>query len=60
MRRLVGLALIVAAAVGVLLASGVVSVRVNPPRTDRASASPFWQEKGGEAPLPAAMAIWIE
>ncbi len=60
MRRLVGLALIVAAAAGVLLASGVVSVRVNPPRTDRASASPFWQDKSGEAPLPAAMGIWIE
>ena len=60
MRRLVGLAVIVAAVAGVLLASGVVTVNVNPPRTDNASASPFWQDKGGEAPLPAAMAIWVE
>jgi serine protease Do len=60
MRRLVGLALIVAAAAGVLLASGIVTVNVNPPRTNNVSASPFWQEKGGEAPLPTAMAIWVE
>ena len=60
MRRLVGLALIVAAAAGVLLASGIVTVNVNPPRPTNVSASPFWQEKGGEAPLPAAMAIWVE
>jgi serine protease Do len=60
MRRLVGLALVVAAAAAVLLTSGVVTVKVNPPRTENASASPFWQEKGGEAPLPAAMAIWVE
>jgi serine protease Do len=60
MRRLVGLALIVAAVAGALFASGIVTVNVNPPRMETASASPFWQEKGGEAPLPAAMAIWVE
>jgi serine protease Do len=60
MRRFVGLALIVAAAAGVLFASGIVTVKVNAPRTGIVSASPFWQEKGGEAPLPAAMAIWVE
>ena len=62
MRRLVGLVLIVAAAAGMLFASGLVTVNVNinPPRTDSASASPFWQEKGGEAPLPAGMGIWVE
>jgi serine protease Do len=60
MRRLVGLALIVAAVAGALFASGIVTVNVNPPRTDIVNASPFWQEKGGEAPLPAAMGIWVE
>ena len=60
MRRLIGLALIVAAAVGVVYASGVVTIKVNPPRTSSVSASPFWQEKGGEAPLPSAMGIWVE
>jgi serine protease Do len=60
MRPLVGLVLIVAAAMGVLFASGVVTINVHPPRTDSVSASPFWQEKDGEAPLPAAMAIWVE
>ena len=42
MRRLVG-----------LVSSGVLIINVNPPRTGSVSASPFWQEKDGEAPLPA-------
>jgi serine protease Do len=43
-----------------LWATGVVTVKVNPPTTDSASASPFWQEAGGEAPLPSALRIWVE
>jgi serine protease Do len=60
MRRLVGLALIVAAVVAVLYTSGVVTINVHPPRSDSVSASPFWQEKGGEAPLPPGLGIWVE
>ena len=30
------------------------------PSLDSVSASPFWQEKGGEAPLPPGMGIWVE
>ncbi len=60
MRRPAGLLLVLALVAGALWATGVVSVHVNPPRTDSASASPFWQEKSGEAPLPAALAVWTE
>src|SRR5688572_7595516 len=60
MRRLVGLVLIVAAAVAVLYTSDVVTINVHPPRSDSVSASPFWQEKGGEAPLPPGLGIWVE
>jgi serine protease Do len=43
-----------------LIATGVVTVSVGPPRTDEVSASPFWRETGGDAPVPAALAIWVE
>jgi serine protease Do len=60
MRRSAALIVIVALVAAVLWATGVVTVKVNPPTTDSASASPFWQEAGGEAPLPSALRIWVE
>src|SRR5438132_13462966 len=60
MRRSAALLLIVALAAGALWATGVVTVKVNPPTTNSASASPFWQEKGGEAQLPPPLRIWVD
>jgi serine protease Do len=60
MRRSAGLLVLVALVAAALWATGVVTVRVNPPSTDDASASPFWQERGGEAPLPPGSGVWIE
>jgi len=60
MRRSAALLLIVALVAGALWATGVVTVKVNPPTTNSASASPFWQEKGGEAQLPPALRIWVD
>src|SRR5262249_36093516 len=39
---------------------GVVTVEVNPPSTESVSASPFWQEKGGEVQLPPPLRIWVD
>jgi serine protease Do len=60
MRRSAALIVIGALVAAALWATGVVTVKVNPPTTDSASASPFWQEAGGEAPLPSALRIWVE
>jgi serine protease Do len=60
MRRPAGLLLVLALIAGALWATGVVTVHVNPPRTDSVSASPFWQEKSGEAPIPPALRIWVD
>jgi serine protease Do len=60
MRRSALLLVIVALVAAALWASGVVTVQVNPPRTELASASPFWQEKGGEAQLPPPLRIWVD
>jgi serine protease Do len=60
MRRPAGILLLLALVAGALWATGVITVRVNTPRTESVSASPFWQEKDGEAPLPAWFAIWVE
>ena len=60
MRRPAALLVIVALVAGALWATGVVTVRVNPPTTDSVSASPFWQERGGEAQLPPPLRIWVD
>ena len=60
MRRSAALLLIVAAVTVALWATGVVTIHVNPPKTEHASASPFWQEKGGEAQLPPPLRIWVD
>jgi serine protease Do len=60
MRRSAALIVVVALVAAALWATGVVTVKVNPPTTRSVSASPFWQEAGGEAPLPSALRIWVE
>ena len=60
MRRSAALIVILALALAALWATGVVTVQVNPPTTDNASASPFWQEVGGDAPLPQILRIWVD
>jgi serine protease Do len=60
MRRSAGPLVIVALVVAALWATGVVTVQVRRPTTESASASPFWQDKGGEAPLPPGLGIWVE
>ena len=60
MRRSVALLVIVAVVAVAVWATGVITVHVNPPKTELVSASPFWQEKGGEAPLPPTMRIWVD
>jgi len=60
MRRPAALLVIVALVAGALWATGVVTVRVNPPTTDSVSASPFWQERDGEAQLPPPLRIWVD
>ena len=60
MRRSSGLILILGLVAAALWASGIVSVKINPPTTGSVSASPFWQEVSGDAPIPAALRIWVE
>jgi serine protease Do len=60
MRRSAGLIVILGLVAAALWATGVVSVKINPPTTHSVSASPFWQEVGGDAPIPAALRIWVD
>jgi serine protease Do len=60
MRRSAGLIVIVGLVAAALWATGIVSVKVNPPSTQSVSASPFWQEVSGDAPVPAALRIWVD
>jgi len=60
MRRSAGLLLILALVACAPWATGVITVHVNPPKTEHVSASPFWQEKGGEAQLPPSLRIWVD
>src|SRR5438477_5504298 len=60
MRRLgVGL-LVLAGLVGLAIASGLIRVRVNIEPSEWVSASPFWREEPGQAPLPPWTAVWVE
>jgi serine protease Do len=60
MRRSAGLLVILALVAFALWATGMITVHVNPPKTEPVSASPFWQEKGGEAQLPPPLRIWVD
>jgi serine protease Do len=63
MRRFGWVLVLAVVIVGGLLASGIVSVRVNvhPPSPDSVSASPFWREvnESGKQ-LPPGFGIWVE
>ena len=58
MRRLVVLVLALAGLAGLLVAGGVIRLRVEP--GDRISAAPFWKQDPGPTPLPPALAVWVE
>jgi serine protease Do len=60
MRRSAALIVVLALVALALWATGVVTVTVKPPSTDRVSASPFWREVGGDAMVPPALRIWVE
>ena len=58
MRRLGVFILLVAGLLALLVAGGVLRIRVEP--GDRVAASPFWREVTGQAPLPPGLAIWVD
>src|SRR6266850_1058221 len=60
MRRLAVLLLLIAGVAGVMIASGLIRVRVNIEPSAWVSASPFWREVPGEAPLPPGLGVWVE
>jgi len=60
MHRSAALLVILAVVAVALWATGVVTVHINPPKTEHVSASPFWKEKGGEAQLPPPLQIWVD
>jgi serine protease Do len=57
-RRLGVFVLLVAGVLALLVAGGVLRIRVEP--GDRVTASPFWREVAGQAPLPPGLGIWVE
>ena len=59
MRLRAGLTVFVLLVVALILA-GVLSVRVEVKNPLTATAKPFWTEKTTDAPLPAALAVWVE
>src|SRR5688572_586371 len=60
MRRLGFVLLLLAGVVGVLIATGIVRLRLDVRPAEWASASPFWREVPGEAPLPPGLGVWVE
>ena len=60
MRRLGVVLLLLAGLAGVLVASGLVRVRLNIEPAQWVSASPFWREEPGTAPLPPGLGVWVE
>jgi serine protease Do len=57
-RRLGVLVLLVAVVLGLLVAGGILRIRIEP--GDRVVASPFWREVSGQAPLPPGLGLWVE
>jgi serine protease Do len=60
MRRLALAVVVLAGVTGLLLASGLLRVRIDLEPGPVVSASPFWREQPGEAPLPPGIGIWVE
>ena len=59
-RRLAILLVIVTGVAGLLVATGVLRLRVRLEPSDWVSASPFWREEPGPAALPPPLGIWVE
>jgi serine protease Do len=59
-KRLGVLLVVVLAVVGVLIAAGVISIRIDVRPPGGADARPFWREVRSEAPLPPGLGVWIE
>jgi serine protease Do len=57
-RRLAVLVVLLAGVVALLIAGGVLRIRIEP--GERVSAAPFWREVGGPAELPPTLSIWVE
>jgi serine protease Do len=57
-RRLALVLIGLAGLVGLLVAVGVLRGRVEPGHW--VSASPFWKEERGQAPLPSAFGVWVD
>jgi len=60
MRRFVVLLFVLLGLGGVLLATGVVRLRLQVQPAEWVSASPFWREEPGQAPLPPGLGVWVE
>jgi serine protease Do len=60
LRRLAVLFLLVTGVAGLLIATGLVRLRMRIEPGDWVSASPFWREETGSAALPQPLGIWVE
>ena len=60
MRRSAALIVVLSLVAVALWATGVVTVKINPPTTGTVSASPFWREVSGDTALPPGLRIWVE
>ena len=58
MRRLVILVLVAAGIVALLVAGGVLRIRIEP--GDRVVAAPFWREIAGPAAVPPPLGLWVD
>jgi serine protease Do len=59
-KRLGVLLVVVLAVVGVLVAAGVLGIRIDWRPPGGADAQPFWREVRAPAPLPPGLGVWIE
>ena len=59
-RRLAVLLVVVTGVAGLLIATGVLRLRVRLEPSDWVSASPFWREEPGPAALPPPLGLWVE
>jgi serine protease Do len=57
-RRLVVFVLLVAGVLALLVAGGVLRIRLEP--GDRVTASPFWREVASQPGLPPGLGIWVD
>jgi len=60
MRRLAAVLLLLGGLAAVLVATGVIRVQLRVQPAEWVSASPFWREEPGQAPLPPGLGVWVE